>query len=164
MSVQKLAQGTVEGTLGVVRPLAGDRNRSASNFAKATLAVADVELQLIEAFGALRRCGFRSGDRPSGLRATWPDYARELGLIDQLDLHTTVRPAPPQKHEYDRMVEALGWLLLLDDGLTRKIVMARASGIGWLKIRSFARMSEPTMRKAYRLGLVALAARVNAKG
>lgn len=149
--------------ISVTGTVTGVTGSSAANFAKATMAVCDVELRLIEAFNALRRCSFRSGDRPSSPRATWPDYARELGLIDQIDLHTVVRPAPPQKHEYDRMVEALGWLLLLEDGLIRKIVMARAAGVGWLKIRGFARMSEPTMRKAYRLGLVALAARLNSK-
>lgn len=163
MSVQKLAQGTVEGTHGAGRPLAPEGG--SADFRRAVIAVAEVEARLEEAIAALQRCSFRSGDRPGGLRAVWPEYARDdLGLIEQIGMKTMVRPAPPQKHEYDRMVEALGWLLLIDDSLQRKIVMARSGGVGWLKIRSFAGQSEPTMRKIYRLGLVAIAARLNAKG
>lgn len=130
--------------------------------ARGLLTHKDVELRLIAAFDALKRCAFRSGDRPGQLRAAWPDVARELGLIDQLGLQVSVTPAPPQKAEYDRMVEALGWLLWIDDHLLRRLVSARACGVGWLQIRGFVGMSEPTMRKRYRLGLLAIAARLNA--
>ncbi|MCM0018420.1 MAG: DUF6362 family protein [Tagaea sp.] len=137
---------------------------SSPDRSSAKLSISDVEVRLERAFAALRRCPLGSRDRPAGLRAAWPEYVRELGLIDQLDLHTRVRPAPPQKHEYDEMVEALGWLLLIEDQLQRRIVMARVAGVGWLQIRAFADQSEPTMRKTYRLGLITIAARLNAKG
>jgi hypothetical protein len=123
---------------------------------------AAVDVRLVEAFDNLKRCGFRAGDRPGQPRVAWPEVARDLGLIDQIDLETEVRLAPPSMSAYDRMVEALQWLLVFKDDPRQRILMsARASGAKWPRIRRVDGRDEKTLRKYYDIGLARIAARLN---
>lgn len=123
---------------------------------------AAVDVRLVEAFDNLKRCGFRAGDRSGQPRAAWPEVARDLGLIDQIDLETEVRLAPPSMAAYDRMVEALQWLLVFKDDPRQRILMsARASGAKWPRIRRVDGRDEKTLRKYYDIGLARIAARLN---
>lgn len=81
---------------------------------------------------------------PAGFKSSWPTVVRSSSDAYGWS-QASSRPPPPQGAEIDRMDEALSWLHLVDDDLS-KLIWARLNGAPWWRICQRFRKSERHLR------------------
>lgn len=107
---------------------------------------ADLADRFKEAMFTLRRM---PTDRPREYKVAWPDVVQDVhdayGYTP-----TTTRQAAPSPAAITRMDEALGWIMLIQDGPKkplRKIVTGRAMGVHWTKLGRMAGKDRSTVKR-----------------
>lgn len=116
-----------------------------------------VRERLAEAIDVFERLRVSVG--PAGFKSSWPQVVRSS--VDAYGYgEADCRPSPPQGAEIDRMDEALGWLHMVDDDLS-KLIWSRLNGAPWWKITQRFRKSERTLRSRLTDGYDEIARRVN---
>lgn len=87
---------------------------------------------LIGAWKAVLACPLSKGDYPAGVQCAWPDVLRE-----QMDypIENVVRPIRPGQQELTEALRAFHWVMFIDAGRDRKVVVARLCGAKWDKIQ-----------------------------
>ncbi len=113
----------------------------------------DVKARLREAGRTRHRLRESGWTVPQEMRARWPAFLSDYPDPDK----RTVAPVSAQA--IDRMDEAFGWVLWLEDGV-RQIVLARACGTTWRKLEDKDGRSRETLRKLHDEALAIIVARL----
>ena len=117
----------------------------------------DVKARLREAGQTMWRLRESGWSVPEEMKARWPAF-----VSDYPDTDKVTRP-PVSSQAIDRMDEAFGWVLWLEDGV-RQIVLARACGTTWRRLEDKDGRSRETLRKLHDEALATIVARLREIG
>lgn len=125
---------------------------------------ATVKERLEEAAATLKALPMPKGGRPAGHRVAWPEMVQSVweaynGLSEfeiherQRDLNAQKTRVTPTAEQITRMDEALDWLYYIKQPLHRRVVFARAMGVGATKLARELDVHRNTIGNWYEHGI-----------
>lgn len=92
-------------------------------------------------------------DRPSGARASWPDFHQDRhNFTAKYRYKSAFKPSPREITQADHLLQQV---MRLDEE-ARRIVMARAMGVPWRRLEEMDGRSHTTLRKIEASALLTL--------
>lgn len=124
----------------------------------------EIAEQLKEAFSdTLRR--LPAVAKPGQLKSAWPDVVQNYWEVYGVH-EVQTRRDPPTAAAISRLDEALGWLWLIEDSYRRpirKIVVARAAGVKWLRMEHRFGKKRATLKRWWLRAIYDLAEKLREK-
>lgn len=93
----------------------------------------EVQYRLAEAADTLRRMRV-AGTRPAGHKTNWPCIVQDFWEAYDVGASPAVQLSAPKPEAIDRMDEAIGWLLRVQDATARGVLWGKACGFATNRI------------------------------